>query len=143
MALSPPDRTQTWWAALTTITISGVQYAAVSDGKAKWGYKIHEEVVTGTNQPYLGTGVFHGEVDFKGIGAPTDRWDGIVAVTSGVATTFGMTVRYGDTTGTSSGARTFTYSGKFTEYEQSFSKDGAVMFAVKAILGLAPTVVQS
>ena len=125
------------------MVISGVTYKAISDGRARWGYKIHEEVVTGTNNPYLGTGVFHGEVDFKGIGAPTDRWDTIVAITSGVATTFGMTARFGDTTGNLSGARTWTYSGKFTEYEQSWAKDGAVMFSVKAILALAPTVVQS
>src|SRR5574340_592678 len=135
MSTSPPDRTQTWWAALTKVTISGVTYAAVSDGMAKWSYKIHEEVVTGTNLPYLGTGVFHGEVQFKGIGAPTDRWDNIVTVTSGVVTTFGMTVRFGDTTATASGARTWTYSGKFSEYEQTWTKDNAVMFSIKAIIG--------
>ena len=140
---SPPDRTQSWWAALTTITISGVVYKAVSDGTAKWGYKVHEEVVTGTNLPYLGTGVFHGETTFKGIGAPTDRWDNIVTITSGIVTSFGLTVRFGDTTASSSGARTWTYSGKFTEYQQSWSKDGAVMFSVKAILGSEPTAVQS
>ncbi len=143
MSTSPPDRTQSWWAALTRIIISGVPYAAVSDGSAKWGYKIAEEAVTGSNIPYLGTGVFHGEVQFKGIGAPTDRWDNIVTSSSGVVSSFGMTVRYADTTGSSSGARTWTYSGKFTEYQQSFSKDGAVMFDVKAILGSEPTAVMS
>lgn len=143
MSTSPPDRTQSWWAALTSVVVSGVTYAAVSEGNATWGYKIHEEAVTGSNIPYLGTGVFHGDVQFKGIGSPTDRWDNIVTVTSGVATTFGVKVRFGDTTGTSSGARTWTYSGKFSEYKQSWSKDGAVMFDIKAILGSEPVAVQS
>jgi len=143
MALSPPNRVNTWWAALTTITISGVVYAAVSDGKADWGYTVHEETVTGTNLPYLGTGVFKGKMEFKGIGDPTNPWQNIASITSGVVTSFGMTVRFGDTTATSSGARTWTYSGKFTNYEQSWSKDGAVMLSVKGILGCEPTYVQS
>jgi len=143
MAISPPDRTQTFWAAQTTITISGVTYAAIADITVKWGYKIHEEVVTGTNNPYLGTGVFHGEVTLDGIGSPDNRWENLIAITSGVVSTYGFTWRESDTTATLSGARTWTASGKFTDFEHKFTKDGAVMFKTKGILGLAPTVSQS
>lgn len=140
----PVNRQAVAWAANTTLTISGVTYAAVGTVDAKWGYKIHEEVVTGTNNPYLGTGVFHGDCSFETLGSSDSRWETAISVSSGVAPTFGMTWRETDTQGlTLSGARTWTMSGKFTEYTKKVSKDGAVMYTLKGILALEPTVVQS
>ena len=117
---------------------------AIASIDGKWGYKIHEEVVTGTNLPYLGTGVFHGEVTVETLGSSDSRWEQAISVASGVAPTFGMTFRETDTQGlTLSGARTWTMSGKFTEYTKKTSKDQVVMYTLKGILATEPTVAQS
>lgn len=140
----PVNNQAVFWAATTTYKLSGQTFAAIADITLKWGYKIHEEVVTGTNIPYLGTGVFHGEADIVSLGSSDSRWDAAISVTSGVVPTFGMTWRETDTQGlTLSGARTWTISGKFTEYEKKTQKDQVVTYKLKAIMSNEPSVVQS
>lgn len=140
----PVNRQAATWAANTTFVLSGVTYNAIADITLKWGYKIHEEVVTGTNTPYLGTGVFHGEADIVSLGSSDSRFDQAVSISSGVAPTFGMTWRETDTQGlTLSGVRTWTISGKFTEYEKKAQKDQVVTYKLKAILSNEPVVNQS
>ncbi len=144
MSTVPVNNQAAFWAATTTFKLSGVTYNSIADIKLKWGYKIHEEVVTGTNIPYLGTGVFHGEVDLTALGSSDNRFENAISVSSGIVTTFGMTWRETDTQGlTLSGARTWTISGKFTEYEKTAQKDQVVTYKLKAILSNEPTVVQS
>ena len=141
----PTASNRVFWAAQTVLVFSGSQtQAAVGDVRLRWGFRIHEEPVTGSNLPYLGTGVFHGEADFETLGSSDSRWENMIAITSGIVPTFGQTWQERDTEGIgASGNRTWTISGKFTEYEKRVSKDGAVMYKLKAILATAPTVVQS
>ena len=88
--------------------------------------------------------MFHGEVDFETLGSSDSRWESMIAITSGIVPTFGMTWQERDTEGIgSSGNRTWTVSGKSTEYEKRTSKDGPVMYKLKIILATEPTVVQS
>ena len=144
MPTVPVNNQAVTWAANTTFVLSGVTYAAIADITLKWGYKIHEEVTTGTNTPYLGTGVFHGEADITALGSSDSRFDNAITVASGVVPTFGMTWRETDTQGlTLSGARTWTVSGKFESYEKKTQKDQVVMYKLKAIMSNEPTVSQS
>ena len=142
---TPTASNRVFWAAQTVLVFSGSQtQAAVGDVRLRWGYAIKEELVTGSNDPYLGTGGFHGEADFETLGSSDSRWENMIAITSGIVPTFGQTWQERDTEGIgASGNRTWTISGKFTEYEKRTSKDGAVMYKLKAILATAPTVVQS
>ena len=140
----PASASRIFWAANTTFVLSGVTQAAVANIDLKWGYKIYEEATTGTNLPYLGTGVFHGEAMIEALGSADSRFDNAVSISSGIAPTFGITWRETDTEGlTLSGARTWTMSGKFTEYSKKATKDQVVMYSLKAILALEPTVTQS
>ena len=111
----PSSATRVDWGVNTTLTISGVTYAAVSNVELRWGFKIHEEVVTGTNIPYLGAGAFHGDGRLESLASNDSRWEALVTPTSGVVTTFGLTWKESDTAGVgASGNRTWTISGKFT-----------------------------
>ena len=141
----PTASNRTFWAAQTVLVFSGTNtQAAVGDVRLRWGYAIKEELVTGSNDPYLGTGGFHGEAEFETLGSSDSRWEGLIAVTSGVVPTFGMTWQERDIEGIgASGNRTWTISGKFTSYEKRTSKDGPVLYKVNAILATVPTVVQS
>lgn len=140
----PSSANRVFWAAQTTYTLSGQTFSAIADIALKWGYKIHEEATTGVSLPYLGTGVFHGEANIDALGSNDNRFESAVSVSSGVAPTFGMTWRELDTTGTgASGARTWTLSGKFTEFEIKTQKDQVITYKLKAILGTEPTVVNS
>ena len=144
MTTVPSDRTRAFWAAQTTFTLSGVTYASIANIDLKWGYKIHEEVVTGTSLPYLGTGVFHGEVSVEALGSDDSRWENAIGITSGIAATFGMTWRELNTSNLgTSGARTWTVSGKFEQYTKKTQKDQSVFYTLKAILATEPTVVNS
>jgi len=113
--------------------------AAVSNIDMKWGYKIHEDAVTGTTIPYLGTGVFHGEATIESLGSSDSRWSQAITAVSGIVPTFGMTWKEQDTSAGMTG-RTWTMSGKFTEHTKKATKDAAVMYTLKAILALEPTV---
>ena len=140
MSTIPSAAARVFWGVQTVLTISGATYAAVSKVATKWGYKIHEELVTGQNAPYLGTGGFHGEIDLDSLGSSDSRWENAVSTTSGIVTTLGLTWKEQDTQGTIS-ARTWTASGKFTEYQKDVSKDGVVNYKLKMILAAEPVVV--
>jgi len=100
--------------------------------------------VTGTNTPYLGTGVFHGEGDLETLGSTDSRFENAISVTSGVVPTFGATWKESNTAGLgASGNRTWTVSGKFTQYEKSNQKDQVVRYKLKMIMATEPTVVNS
>lgn len=144
-ATIPTSNSRIFWAAQTVLIFSGTQtQAAVGDVRLRWGYRIHEELTTGTNLPYLGTGGFHGEADFETLGSSDSRWEGMVAIVSGIVPTFGQTWQERDTEGIgASGNRTWTISGKCTEYEKRTSKDGVVLYKLKIILSNEPTVTQS
>ena len=139
----PTAANRVFWGVNTTYTLSGVTYVSVSNIRFRWGYAVHEELVTGTTDPYLGTGGFHGEIDVEGLGASDMRWEDAASVVSGVLPTFGMTWREGDTQGIISGNRTWTASGKFSNYEKVSERDNVVRYSLRGILALEPTVVQS
>lgn len=140
----PVAANRTFLGVTTVFTISGATFVAVSNIEPTWGNRIHEEAVTGDTNPYLGTGVFHGEVRIEGIGSSDSRWEQLATVTSGIITTFGMTWQGRDQEGIgASGNRTFTMSGKFTEFAIINDRDNFVKFRARAILALAPTVTQS
>ena len=140
----PTAANRTFLGVTTVFAISGVTYTAVSNIEPTWGNRIHEEAVTGATDPYLGTGVFHGEVRIEGIGSSDSRWEQLATVTSGIIATFGMTWQGRDQEGIgASGNRTFTMSGKFTEFSIINDRDNFVKFRARAILAQAPTVVQS
>jgi hypothetical protein len=124
----------------TTFTFSGSTMAAVADLKTKYGWKIKEDLVTGTTLPYVGTGGFHGEVDVTALGSSDSSviWSGVGAV-SGIVPTIGMTWKAQDTNGGMSG-RTWTASGKIEEFQNNWSKDNVVEFKFKLILTNPPTV---
>ena len=144
MSSVPTNNQAVFWAAITTFKLSGVTYPAIADITLKWGYKIHEEVTTGTNTPYLGTGVFHGEADIVSLGSSDSRFENAITIASGIVPTFGMTWQERDTQGlTLSGQRTWTISGKFTEYEKKTQKDQVVTYKLKCVMSNEPTVVQS
>ena len=128
----------------TVFIISGVTYTAIADISWQAGFRIHEEHVTGQNLPYLGTGGFHGEISIEGLGSSDNRWEGLAATTSGIVTTFGMTWQGRDQEGIgASGNRTWTISGKFTEFGVRNDRDNLVRIHAKAIMATVPTFVQS
>ena len=144
MSSVPTNAQATFFGAQTTYKLSGVTYNAISDITLKWGYKIHEEIVTGQSLPYLGTGAFHGEADIVSLGSSDNRFEQAISIGSGIVPTFGMTWQARDAQGlTLSGQRTWTISGKFTEYEIKEQKDQVVTYKLKAILATEPTVSQS
>ena len=136
----PNASSNVFWGVDTTFTLSGSTMRAVSDLKTKYGWKIKEEATTGTSIPYVGTGVFHGEVDVTALGSSDGAvmWSGAVA-NSGIVQTIGMSWLAQDTNGGMSG-RTWTASGKMTEFQQNWAKDNAVEFKFKLILTNPPTV---
>ena len=128
----------------TVFVVSGVTYTAVSNIEPTWGNRVIEEAVTGTTDPYLGTGVFHGELRIEAIGSSDNRWEQLATPTSGILTTFGMTWQGRDQEGIgASGNRTFTISGKFAEFSIINDRDNFVKIRARAILVTTPTVVQS
>ena len=136
----PSDGNRVFWGVNTTYTLSGVQQDALSTIQMWWGYRIHEEAVTGTNIPYLGTGVFHGEVEVDVLASSDNLFDKVIGLTAGQVLTFGMTWLELDTQGTQSG-RTWTISGKFTEYRKISDRDNVVRYRMRGIIALEPTVV--
>ena len=140
----PVASDRVFWSPQTVFRLSGVTQIAVGKVSLKWGFDIHRELVTGANLGYYGTGGFKGEMEFDGLGSSDSRWDDAAAVTSGIAPTFGMTAQERDTEGIgASGARTWTVSGKFTQYEKMWDKDMAVRYKLKGEMVTVPTVVQS
>ena len=135
----PSAANRVFWGVNTIYALSGVTHAAVSNIQYTWGYRIHEEATTGISTPYLGTGVFHGEVRVESLGSSDNRFEGAVAATSGIVPTFGMTWREADTQATMS-TRTWTASGKFTEYEKISERDNVIRYRLRGILALEPTV---
>lgn len=128
----------------TVFVVSGVTYSAVTNIELDWGYTMHKELVTGSTDPYLGTGGFDGQVSIEGLGSADNRWEGLATTTSGIVTTFGMTWQGRDQEGIgSSGNRTWTASGKFTRFTIVNERDNLVRIRVRGELALAPTVVQS
>ena len=140
MSSIPSTQSRAFQGVLTTFLISGATYTAVSNFNVKWGYKIMEEIVVGTNTPYLGTGVFHGELDGESIGSSDARWENAVSTTSGLVPSMNIQWKEQDTQGTIS-ARTWTASGvKFTQYEMIHQGDKFVKMKLKGILLLEPLV---
>ena len=140
----PTAANRTFQGVTTVFAISGVTYTAVADIRETWGYKINEELVTGTTDPYLGTGGFHGELRINGIGSSDNLWEKLVAAVSGIVPTFAVTWQGRDQQGIgASGNRTFTASGKFTEFEINNDRDQFVKIGARMIMGREPTVVQS
>ena len=140
----PTNANRNWLGVTTVFTISGVTYAAVANIKENWGYRIHEELVTGSTDPYLGTGGFHGELRINGIASSDNRWNELATATSGIVTTFGVTWQGRDQQGIgSSGNRTYNASGKFTEFMIDNERDNFVKIEARMIMGREPTVVQS
>lgn len=143
--MSVPTAANRVFPGVTSVFIvSGVTYTAVSNIELTWGHRIHEEHVTGATNPYLGTGGFHGEVRVEGLGSADNRWEQLADVSSGIVTTFGMTWQGRDQEGIgASGNRTWTLSGKFTEFNIRNERDNLVRINARAILATVPTVVQS
>jgi hypothetical protein len=123
----------------TTFQWSGATYASVSDIKAEYGYAIKREPVTGSTQPYYGTGAFEGKLDITAIGSSDNMmWNAAVA-TSGIVPTMGMQWQEQDTQGTMSG-RIWYASGKVTKYMKKWSKDNYVEYQIKMELTNPPVV---
>ena len=140
----PVAQNRVWPGVTTVFVISGVTYTAVADIAWQYGYRIHEEPVTGSNDPYLGTGVFHGEISIDGLGSSDARWEGLANTVSGIVPTFGITWQGRDQEGIgASGNRTWTISGKFSEFGVRGDRDNLVRIHAKATMVTAPTVVQS
>ena len=140
----PVAANRTFLGVTTVFIVSGVTYTSVSNIEPSWGNRIHEEAVTGSTDPYLGTGVFHGEIRIEGIGSSDNRWENLATPTSGILTTFGMTWQGRDQEGIgASGNRTFTMSGKFAEFAIINDRDNFVKFRARAVLVTTPTVSQS
>ena len=136
----PSAASRTFQGVTATIRISGATMTTVGDWRYGWGFRVLEEAVVGSTTPYLGTGVFHGEIEGSVIGASDHRWEQLVTPTSGILTTFGMTLIESDQQATQS-TRTWTFSGKFTEYEKVLERDNFIRFRTRAILATEPTVV--
>lgn len=135
----PASATRLFQGVNTTFRISGATYASISDVRFRYGNTLNEEHVTGTDIPFIGTGGFHGEIEATMLGASDHRIEGLADASSGIITTFGMTWIEGDTQATAS-TRTWTLSGKFTEYEKLTEKDGFVRYRIRGILTNRPTV---
>ena len=108
----PVAQNRVWPGVTTVFVMSGVTYTAVADIAWQYGYRQHEELVTGTPIPYVGTGGFHGELSIEGLGSSDARWEGLANAVSGIVPTFGITWQGRDQEGIgSSGNRTYTISG--------------------------------
>jgi|SRR5579864_2311857 len=139
MSTIPTTNATTFWGAQTIFTWSGATYKAISDATLKYGNKIKEEATTGTDLPYYGTGVYHGELDLKVIGSSDNSMWNAAAATSGIVPTMGLTMKPQDTQSALSG-QTWTFSGKVQEFTQKWSKDNYVEYDVKMILATKPVV---
>src|SRR3989304_702450 len=140
----PVAQNRVWPGVTTVFVMSGGTYPAVADIAWQYGYKIHEELVTGTTDPYLGTGGFHGELSIEGLGSSDTRWEGLANAVSGIVPTFGVTWQGRDQEGIgASGNRTWTISGKFSEFGVRNDRDNLVRIHAKATMVTAPTEVQS
>ena len=140
----PVAQNRVWPGVTTVFVISGVTYTAVADIAWQYGYRIHEELVTGSIDPYLGTGGFHGELSIDGLGSSDSRWEGLANAVSGIVPTYGVTWQGRDQEGIgASGNRTYTISGKFSEFGVRNDRDNLVRIHAKATMVTAPTVVQS
>lgn len=112
----PLNGSRVFWGVLTAFSTSGAagatdylsgnRFTAVSNIRLQWGNQVHEEAVTGTDIPYLGTGVYHGEVEVTSLGSSDNRWEQLVNLTSGQLVAFGMQWREDD----SVSGRTWTCS---------------------------------
>lgn len=139
----PSDRTRTFWGAQTTITTSGYTYAAIADVSLDYGYDIKKVIVTGSNLGYYGTGAFDGKFKLEGMGSPDNRWELLTTQTSGVVQTLGVSWKEQDTNAVTSGARTWTGSGKIKNFKHAWKGDDAVMFTLEGVFVTEPTVVNS
>ena len=67
----------------TTIRISGATFLAVGNVEINYGHETFREVATGTSTPYIGNGAFNGTIRMEGMGHADNRWDDLVALSSG------------------------------------------------------------
>ena len=129
-----------FWGADTQILISGQQFTSVATVKLKYGFEIKEELVTGSNYPYTGTGGFKGSIDIEALGSSDMRLEGLASQVSGIVPTVEIQWIEKDAQSTMSG-RTWTCSGvKINNFEHGASKDGAVMYTLKGTLLIDPMV---
>jgi hypothetical protein len=139
MSVVPANNYAVFWGVDTTFTYSGTTYRAISDIEFQYGHKIHEEATTGTAFPYIGTGVYHGEISFTSLGSSDNFiYSGVIAV-SGIVRATSATWGTQDTQGGMSG-QVWTVSGKITQFSQKASKDGVVEYKLKMILGSPPVI---
>lgn len=139
MSNIPSVASTVFWGVNTTFFWSGANYKAVSDLTLKYGNKIHEEATTGTSNPYLGTGVYHGEVSVTSLGSSDNSMWSAAATSSGIVPTMGMQWIAGDTQGAPA-THSWVASGKVESFQMKWSKDGVVKFDLKMILAAPPVV---
>jgi len=136
----PASAANVFWGVNTRLQVSGATHAAVSNIRLQWGNRIHEELVVGTDIPYVGTGGFHGEIEWESLGANDLRLEQIVAPTSGLITTFGLVWREDSTAGGASNQRDWTVSGKFSQYEKISERDNVVRYRIRGTMVARPSV---
>lgn len=136
----PADATRIFWGVNTTFFISGAKHTAVANIQLRYGYRVHEELVTGTNNPYLGTGGFHGELEADALGASDTRFDQIVVIASGQVRNWNVQWIEGDTQGTPADFSWVASGVKFSEYQKVWERDNVVRVRLRGTLMAEPTV---
>ena len=143
----PSAGNKVFWGASVTITNSSYTFTAISKGDFAWGYKIYEEPTTGSNMPYFGTGVFHGDFTLDGY-ASSDAYQSTTDIYKALAdidatlhavTDITLVITMKDEQATQS-KEIWTIVGKPSNVKFSPDTDKIVKFAMKGTLTALPTV---
>ena len=137
----PAANNLVFWGVNTILRISGATFVAVSNVDLKYGHETFREVATGTSTPYIGNGAFNGTIKVDGYGHSDNRWDDLVALSSGRLLDYMVQWVEQDTQGNAaSGRYTWTISGvKFYPFNVTAERDGVVRIAAEGIYGLVPS----
>lgn len=128
----------------STFTLNSNLYAACQRFNAKWGNKLDEEGVAGTDIPIIITNVYHGEGTMEIIystentGA-NEQFAKLMTPTNGAISAFSLVWTGKDVGGPTT--RTFTLTGTLwpKETEWDFSNPGKIAAKISFILTARPT----
>ncbi len=116
-----------------TLTLNGNLYAAVRSFSAKWGNKIEEEKVSGTDIPIINTAEYHGEMEMEAIystenTAANEQFTKLLTPSNGQISALNLIWVGKDVQGN---ARTFTLSGSFWPQQTQWDMVGPSVVKAK------------
>ena len=126
------------------VSLNGNSYVAVKTFQAKWGNKLEEEAVAGTDIPIVNTASYHGEIDMEIVystentGA-NEQFGKLLVPSSGQISAISLVWTGKDTSGNT---RTFTLTSTFYPQQTDWDLSGTsvVKAKVSGILGARPTI---